>query len=386
MHKGHEVSVFINDNTVRDVHVEYREQIRIIRFNPTQTNAEPFLGHITNISYEFAHIVKRFIEQEGKPDVIEAQEYLGIAYYLLQYKHLQYSWCKDLPVIITMHSPSFIQMEYNEIPNYRYPNWWICEMEKFCLQAADLLISPTDYLLREVKQRFDITNKNIVVVPNPFPGFSHEISHHASKPTELVFYGKLTAQKGAFRLLKYFKELWDNGFARSLVLLGGQEIVYHPENRSMGDIINKQYDKYIKQGLLKLEDKLKPGDVPKRLSSAEVVIIPSNNDNLPYVVFEMMALGKIVLASKQGGQVEVIEDEKDGFLFDHNTPTDFARQLNKILSLDSEQRNEVAKNAISKISGTYNTDVIYQQKMPYVEKLVSEGINNCGTFPFAFEL
>ena len=102
--------------------------------------------------------------------------------------------------------------------------------------------------------------------------------------------------------------------------------------------------------------------MPKRLSSAEVVIIPSNNDNLPYVVFEMMALGKIVLASRQGGQVEVIEDEKDGFLFDHNTPTDFARQLNKILSLDSEQRNEVAKNAISKISGTYNTDVIYQQK------------------------
>ena len=63
------------------------------------------------------------------------------------------------------------------------------------------------------------------------------------------------------------------------------------------------------------------------MSSAEVVIIPSENDNLPYVVFEMMALGRIVLVSKQGGQSEIVENGIDGFIFDHENPETFFNQL-----------------------------------------------------------
>ena len=136
---GHSVSVFINDPSVSDFVAEQREGVRVIRFNPYRTKSSYFLGHNTNISYEFAQIVKLFIEKDGKPDIIEAQEYLGVAYYLLQYKHLLYDWCKDIPVLITMHSPSFLYMEYNQVPMYRYPNYWICEMERFCLQAATFI-------------------------------------------------------------------------------------------------------------------------------------------------------------------------------------------------------------------------------------------------------
>ena len=165
---GHEVSVFINDLTVQDFSVSETDGVRIIRFNPSRTNASSFLGHVTNISYEFAHIVKEFIKKEGKPDIIEAQEYLGIAYYLLQYKHLLYDWCKDVPVLITMHSPSFLYMKYNQISEYQYPNFWICEMERFCLQAADLVISPSNYILAELKAHFNLNKQNVVVIPNPF--------------------------------------------------------------------------------------------------------------------------------------------------------------------------------------------------------------------------
>ena len=114
--RGHAVSVFINDAAVSDFVSENRNGIRMIRFNPFRTNSSDFLGHATNISYEFAHIIKHFVETEGKPDIIEAQEYLGIAYYLLQYKYMLYDWCKNIPVVITMHSPSFLYMEYNHVP------------------------------------------------------------------------------------------------------------------------------------------------------------------------------------------------------------------------------------------------------------------------------
>jgi len=369
--QGHAVSVFVNDASVNDIKIETKtDGLRVIRFNPARTGSSGFLGHVTNISYEFAHIVKHFVEKEGKPDVIESQEYLGIAYYLLQYKYLLYDWCKNIPVIITMHSPSFLYMEYNQVPLYKYPNYWICEMERFCLQAADLLVSPSNFMLAELTKRFQLDNQHVVVIPNPFSAKEFQHADSQNHGGEIVFYGKLTIQKGAFHLLNYFKELWDNGFSRPLHLLGGQDIVYHPEQKSMGDVIKKKYEKYIEQGLLKLEGKIKPADIARRLSKAEVVIIPSANDNLPYTVFEMMALGKILLVSKQGGQFEVIENNEDGFVFDHERPESFAIQLKKILGLTNEERAQMSKKAISKVISVYNPQKIYERKYEEIKKLI----------------
>src|SRR5687768_17573684 len=86
--KGHEVTVFINDAAVNDFEISFQDKVRIVRFNPLRSKTFSFLGHVTNISYEFAMIVKEFIGKEGRPDILEAQEYLGIAYYLLQFKYL----------------------------------------------------------------------------------------------------------------------------------------------------------------------------------------------------------------------------------------------------------------------------------------------------------
>ena len=382
--EGHDVSVFVNDSSVNDIKIDKKKEgVRIIRFNPFRTKSSNFLGHVTNISYEFAHILKHFIEEEGKPDIIESQEYLGIAYYFLQYKYLLYEWCKEIPVIITMHSPSFLYMEYNHVPEFKYPNYWICEMERFCLQAADLLISPSRFMLNELKKRFDLHNQNAAVIPNPFSADTANRKDIDSKNHngEIVFYGKLTVQKGAFYLLKYFKELWDSGFTRPLYLLGGQDIVYHPEGKSMGDLIRKKYRNYIDAGLLKLEGKIKPENIGDRLSKAELVIIPSANDNLPYTVFEMMSLGKILLISRQGGQSEVLENNKEGFVFDHNQPESFSIQLKKILDLTNEERQIISKNATEKVRSIYNPQKIYERKNKEIEKIISSKKTR-DSFPF----
>ncbi len=380
--KGYDVSVFVNDAAVDSIEITEQENIRIIRFNPSQTNSSSFLGHNTNISYEFAHIIKQFVEKEGKPDIIEAQEYLGIAYYLLQYKLMLYEWCKDVPVLITMHSPSLLYMEYNHVSQFRYPNFWVCEMERFCLRAADHIISPSSYIIAELGQRYKLTNEKITVVPNPYVSKENDHQPEDGQADEIVFYGKLTAQKGIFQLLTYFKQLWDQGFNRPLYLLGGIDIVYHPEGLSMGNIVKKKYGAYIQKGLLKIEDKILPGAVATRLARAELIIIPSNNDNLPYVVFEMMGLGKIVLVSKQGGQSEVVQDVVNGFVFDHTEPETFSLQLRRILQLTPEERRSVSERAVKTVANKYSYEAVYKQKKPVLDNLVAERNIRKRQFPF----
>ncbi|HET9429930.1 MAG TPA: glycosyltransferase, partial [Chitinophagaceae bacterium] len=119
-----------------------------------------------------------------------------------------------------------------------------------------------------------------------------------------------------------------------------------------------------------------------RLANAEVVIIPSNNDNLPYAVLESMALGKIVLASKQGGQAEVIEDGQDGFIFDHDEPLSFSQQLTRILGMKVAEKVEVEKRAIQKVAQHLNYDSIYKRKIAIIEKITAQGKKDRKTFPF----
>lgn len=366
--QAHTVSVFVNDATALNTTIVNDGSIRIIRFNATATKSSEFLGHVTNISYEFAHILKEFIEQEGKPDIIESQEYLGIAYYLLQFKHLGYAWCKDVPVIITMHSPSFLYMEYNHVSEFRYPNYWICEMERFCLQAADHVISPSQFMIDELSKRFTLNHTNIFVIPNPYTFQEQQFTIDGGN--EIIFFGKLTVQKGILQLLYYFKQLWDNGFQRPLILIGGQDIVYHPEGLSMGAIVRKKYRSYINSGLLKLEDRIEPSAVEKRLVKAEVVIVPSNNDNLPYVTAEMMSLGKIVLVSEQGGHREVVENAISGFIFDHEKAGSFQQQLTTILGLDKQKKLEIGSRAQKRISEYFGYQKVYENKKQIIDRVI----------------
>lgn len=368
--QGHQVTVFISDKSVRSLVVEKSAEARLIRFNPDRTNTSLFLGTTTQLSYEFSAIVKATIEKEGKPDVIETQDYNGIGYYLLQFKACLADWCKDIPVVVTMHSPSFLYLEYNEVPLYKRPNYWIGEMERFCIQAADLLISPSQYLVDEIRKRFKISNSNLHVLVNPFKFTKSEKKAIAAIDTNnFAFYGKLSPQKGTFRILEEFQFLWDHGLKESFTMIGGQDIVFHPAGKTMGALVREKYSAYMKSGLLQLNKSISPADLEASLSKFAIFIVPSIVDNLPYVVLELMSLGKIVIVSNQGGQSEVVTDGVDGFIFDYNKKEDFGNTILKVLNLDAGKRLAIAEKAKMKIQDVFEYKNVYDQKIVLLERL-----------------
>ncbi|RYY56465.1 MAG: glycosyltransferase [Chitinophagaceae bacterium] len=370
---GHDVTIFVSDVRVKDFTESIDNGVRLVRFNTSRTGSSAYLGHVTNIAYEFAHIIRHFVGKESPPDIIESQEYLGIAYYLLQYKWLLEDWCKDIPVVLTIHSPTFLYLEYNEVNLSAYPVYWICEMERFCLRAADLLLSPSAYIVTEIEKRFPL-HRQVTVIPNPFEAKSLGIQDtgNVAGGGEIIYYGKLSPQKGSFHLLRYFAGMWDAGFTRPLLMIGGQEIVYHPEGLMMGEVLRKRFARYEKQGLLKLEQPIRHVDVAKRLAGAAVVIVPSYHDNLPYVVFEMMSLGLVVLVSKQGGQAEIVNDGIDGFVFDHLLEGSFEERLRLVLALDPAQRAMIGEAARMRVKNHFSPAVIAAAKIPLLENLLAQ--------------
>lgn len=377
--KGNKVTVITQDFGVNGLRIEDKGPHRLVNFNPGKYYTSSFLGYEANLSYAFAQAVKELIEKEGLPDVIESQEYMGIAYYLLQHKWLGYSPFKDLKVVITLHAPSFLYLDYNKVPNYQLPYFWIGEMERFCIRAADLLISPSQYLVNEIEHRVKTDDLIIHILKNPYKAEQQKITDVFTR-NKIVFFGKLIPQKGCLELLKYFKQLWQQGFEHSLTMIGGGDHMYHPEGIDMIDFIKQSYSTEIRQGKLILLGSIPPSELNRHISDAHVIIIPSIVDNLPYTVPEVMALGKVVLASKQGGQSEIIEDGVDGFLFDHKQPESFNLKLKEVLSLNDAAISKVSANAINKITAQFDYDKVYEQKIKLLEQLDSAGTRQ--NFPY----
>jgi len=367
---GCHVTVFVADDKVRDREdLPEEHNIRIIRFNSDRNRLSGSLGYTARLSYAFADIVRTLILEDGKPDYIEAQDYLGIAYYLAQFKHLGYSFMTGIPLVLTLHSPAFIYLDYNRVPLYRFPDFWTCEMEKQAIIAADLLISPTRFLVEEIGRQIDLTGRYIRILPNPYQPGQPPVEAPAHIPGKIIYYGKLSPQKGSFELMEYFTDLWDEGFPHPLHIVGGTDIVFHPEQRTMGQLIHDKYKSYQEKGLLLLQGQIQPDWIKDTLQYAHLVIVPSIVDNMPYVVIEAMSLGKIVLASIQGGQPEIIEDGETGFLFDHRDPPSFARQLHKILALPVEEIKRIGANASRKVHTCYSFDAIGPQKLALLEEI-----------------
>ena len=57
-------------------------------------------------------------------------------------------------------------------------------------------------------------------------------------------------------------------------------------------------------------------DVPELIAAADVVVLPSVREGLSNVILEGMMGGKPVVASRAGGNVELVEHEQSGLLFD----------------------------------------------------------------------
>jgi len=377
---GESVTIITQDYKVSSLTETKENGYTIVRFNPNNSFTSTVLGYEAHLSFAFAQTVKERILKNGFPDIIESQEYMGIAYYLLQFKHLLYPIYKDLKIVITLHAPSFLYVEYNKISKFKLPYYWIGEMERFCIRAADLVISPSRYLVNELKSRMKLDDIPVHVIKNPYQ-INREFSITEIKKYKIVFFGKLTPQKGCLEIINYFKRLWDEDFKYSLQMIGGGDHLYHPEGMDMNDFIKQKYKHEIKNGKLKLLGSIPPSEINKHINDAHLIIIPSVVDNLPYTVLEAMGKGKLVLASIQGGQSEVIQNDLNGFLFDHTIIDSLKKQLTKILLLNDESIKIVGENAYNEIKQTYSYATIFEQKKPLLQELIKKEKKN-SLFPF----
>ncbi|WP_053958946.1 glycosyltransferase family 4 protein [Sulfobacillus thermosulfidooxidans] len=306
---GHEVTVVVYDEQAQGRKEMVIEGIRVIRFSSLLADSHLMLGFAAKLSYSYAKIVEDLIIREGPPDFIESQEYLGIGAHLLQRKRTLDPLFVNIPVIITAHNPKFLLDPIDRAPTYQFPDYWTGELERFSLRAADGVISPSAFLRTALTQ--SLPDLRVTVIPNPYRLPSQPLN--TSRQKRLLYVGRLQFFKGILDLLEALVPLWNNGFAWPLDIVGNDSPYYLKATR-FKSYIQKRYESYLRKDLIHLHPAMPPEKLGVLYAQAGCVILPSRFDNLPYVLLEAMSYECVVVATRSGGQSEVIVDGESGFL------------------------------------------------------------------------
>jgi len=111
-------------------------------------------------------------------------------------------------------------------------------------------------------------------------------------------------------------------------------------------------------------------EVPSYYAASDIFVHIPTYEAMPHVIYEAMATGKPVVASKVGGIVEVIEDGKDGLLVEPKDPEGTAEAVIRLIQ-DRSLGRRLGRAAIDKIEKRYTWDIIANKYLKLYRNLQS---------------
>jgi glycosyltransferase involved in cell wall biosynthesis len=163
----------------------------------------------------------------------------------------------------------------------------------------------------------------------------------------VVFIGRLEPQKNVSTLIRAWAKLKKN-FPHILLIIGeGSEKAHLRELVKSLDI----EERVIFVG------SVSPGEIPRYHQLADIFVLPSLSEGISNSLLEAMSCGQAVLATRIGGNCDVIKDELDGLLFSPGDAYELSRKLERLL-LDEYLRERFGQKAREKVEKLYSFPLI----------------------------
>lgn len=175
------------------------------------------------------------------------------------------------------------------------------------------------------------------------------------------FAGELNNNKNQIFLIKAFREVVKKNPNIVLALLGKGKN-------------EKKYLKAIKKYKLTSNIKLLGyrNDIPSIFNESDVIISSSKREGQGLNLIEGMSLGKIILASRNRGHCDFINNGENGFLFDINNKKMFIKNLLEIFdNYNSDESKRIKDNAVL-TAKKFSVDIVNKELLEHYEKLISK--------------
>lgn len=238
---------------------------------------------------------------------------------------------KHVPLISTIHG--LLANEHviaEDIPGKDSVQWvYVSDEEFYGATSSNRTIVPTTWLHNELANNFNVPSKHLSVIPYGM---------------DIDSFLKRYRQPNEFENMKNDKR-WLLLCPARLVPVKGHKTLLHAlhalKNERNDFICWLAGDGDLKERLVAMTEELglqehvkflgDRDDIPSLMRIANIMILPSLQDNLPFSIMESQIVGLPVIASTAGGIPEMIIDGETGLLFEKENSMALKEQIVRLM-------------------------------------------------------
>lgn len=292
---------------------------------------------------EYTGILKK-VKQTLKTEKFDIVHLVSSASISLVKDYLILRWAEN------KHIPTVIHFHFGRIPQIFKDKRWELSLLKKVIGNADriVVIDPLSY-----QTLLDEGYTNVSFLPNPLsPDVVKTVhDHHSTEriSSKIMFAGHVIPTKGIIELVDAFGNL----NAAELHILGA--------------VTEEMKATIIKRGGDRSDKIFVSGEknhemIIKEMLSSRIFVLPSYTEGFPNVILESMAAGCSIVSTNVGAVPEMLgigSDKPCGIVVEPQNTEDLAAALMKLLE-DSELADELAKNAVNKVTEDYHIETVTQ--------------------------
>ncbi len=217
--------------------------------------------------------------------------------------------------------------------------------EFFVAWNAEKIIVPSNYL-KKIVTNWGVRPDKIKVIYNTFEAENVPTESHEALRTKYDFHApvitsvaRLVPWKGFDMLIDVVAEIAkDIKDIKLLIMSDGPD----------KDRLQKKIDDLHLNDTVMLAGRLPQKELFKFIKASDVFVLNTQYEGFSHLLLEVMALGVPIVTTSVGGNVELVENNKNGLLVNYNNKKELIAAILTVLKVEGEGKrlSDVAKNTV----------------------------------------
>lgn len=187
--------------------------------------------------------------------------------------------------------------------------------ERWALQQADLILTSTDAIRRDMEQAYALRLDDSRVARRPFglPGPSASPAGPRPGSVQLLYVGRFETRKGIDTLVAALPQLLEAN-PELQVTLAGDNSLPGPDGRSWLQYLQEHYGQASWWPRLQLPGLLDDAELHQAYADCDIFVAPSRYESFGLIYLEAMRYAKACIGCDAGGVAEIVRHRETGLL------------------------------------------------------------------------